>query len=320
MKQHLWFLSIMIIVSPLGFAALPENVTSEDSPPASSSPTNAETELTFSELVLNGREKQAEIIEGSLLATMLRFDTLSERSKHFGIFERQLAAHADKCNQPNAFPGYEIILEDMRANPDTAAAASAIAQMEQLLGLLASGSLSSAARERVVSNLEQRKARDIQTRKLVICGNQTKVSLANIINERLLSQIKLTFAAELERLKKYRELDAIDKWKLTNLIAAAQESNETTELPDIATLIREIQAYKAAIEIEEARNIQSEIGRLSGVVQTLETLITTAQTVVPSDEAETSLIQEMIAAIRQDQDETRESLAKDHVKVGRLKS
>lgn len=157
---------------------------------------------------------QASIIEGGLLSLMLRFDGLTERGNHYATFTRYLAVHAAKCEDPNAFPGYDIILEDMRANPNTQAAAESLLDMEELIHLATSGSLSPNMLQHVVAKLDERKIRDLAIRKEAIDQNRQKFTLATFINDRLLGQLKGAFFKEIEKLRRFRDDATIAKWQL----------------------------------------------------------------------------------------------------------
>lgn len=320
MKLFFSFFSIALTLTPSFSASVPE-----PSSPMTTAEKQAPTTLTLSELIQEGKEMQASIIEGSLLSLILRFDGLTERGNHYATFTRHLAVHAAKCEDPNAFPGYGIILEDMRANPNTQAAAEALLDMEELIHLATSGSLSPNVLQHILAKLDERKARDLAARKEVIAQNQQKFILATFINDRLLSQLNGAFVKEMEKLRKFRDVATINKWKLESPISTGMEGSATAEFPDIATLIRDIKEYTADVAKQEVAYLENTRLRLLANIQKINTLLEKAlaakkQAINFAGVEEHFVLEGVIKALREDRDATNESLEKENHRLDRLNS
>jgi hypothetical protein len=297
MKPFFSFLIIVLTLTPSFSASAPEL-----SSPLATAEKQASTTLTLSELIQEGKEMQASIIEGGLLSLMLRFDGLTERGNHYATFTRYLTVHAAKCENPELhFPGYEIILEDMRANPDSQAAAEAQSDMRELIQLAKSGSLSPNVLQSAVEKLNERKVRDLAVRKEVIAQNKQKLALATFFNDRLIGQLRKAFGIEIKKLRKFRDSPTIDKWELESPISTGIEDNPTAELPNIATLIRDIKEYSAEVAKQETEYLESTRSRLLANTQKIDTLLKKALAAEPlADEAKRSILEGMIKALSAD--------------------
>jgi hypothetical protein len=312
MKNFFSILSLALTLTSSFSASVSDFPSSSESTSAAATAENPTSTLALSKLIQEARETQANIIEGRLLSLTFRFDALTERGQNYTPLIQHLAAHAEKCEDPNAFPGYGIILEDMRANPNTEAAAEAIENMANLIHLITSGSLSQEVLSQVVAKLDERKAIDLAVRKAIIAKNQQTLTIATLINNRLLDQLKEAFATELGKLEKYKDAEIIDKWKIESPIITETSDTETESLPDIASLIRDIQEYTATVSAQESKYTQSEIDRLKGDNDQRKSLVERrVRDLALTAGAEDSIVAEMIKALEKDITETEESIGKN---------
>lgn len=315
MKSFFSFLIIVLALTPSFSASEPEL-----SSPVAAAEQQASATLTLSELIQEGAGMQENIIKGCLLSLMLRFDGLTGRGNRYAIFIRHLDVHAAKCKDPNAFPGYDIILEDMRANPDSQAAAEGPIDLAELVQLARSGRLSPNVLQSVVEKLNEQKARALAVRKEVIAQNQQVVALATVINDRLIDQLWEAFAIEIEKLRKFRDAATTDTLELESPISTGIEDNPTAELPDIATLIRDIKEYTAEVARQEIEYLESTRSRLLANIQKINTLLEKALAAKAlADVAERSILESMIKALRETRDATSESVEKQECRLARLK-
>lgn len=315
MKPFFSFLIIVLTLTPSFSASAPEL-----SSPVAAAEQQASTTFTLSELIQEGTCMQANIIEGSLLSMIFRYVVLIERGNHCATFTRYLAVHAAQCKDSNAFPGDDIILEDMRANPDSQAAEVEISEMRELIQLATSGSLSPNVLPHILAKLDERKARVLAVRKEVIAENQKELALATLFNDSLIYQLREAFDIEIKKLRKLRSSPTIDEWKLESPISTEMEDNPTAELPDIATLIRDIKEYTAEVAKQETEYLESTRSRLLANIQKIDTLLKKALAAKErASEATRSILEGMIKALRADIEATENSINEQGRRLDRFK-
>lgn len=256
--------------------------------------TAEQTPLAY--LVEKSTQTYAEIIEGDLLSYMYRHDKLTERDKQIECVLKLFLAHLRQSQQPSE--GYDIILEDIRAHPDSEERARQLLQMEELIGLVNSGTLSPETLTLIKAKLDQRKQRDLDTRIDVIIQCIMQSQTAKKLNTDLLAQIKTTFENDLEKLRQYRDEEAVSKWSLESPLQSnptASESTPETPLPILADVIRESVELAQASKEKEIEYLQENINLLSRSHDQLTAILDEAKALEETDERN-----EMIQALEKD--------------------
>lgn len=218
--------------------------------------TNNPQASSLAELVETCKETQAQIIESALRTLQSRYDALTERKKDiqtvFNLFNRHSQAPMPE--------GYACIKEDLEALPDTEARSEALLNLENLIVLINSGTLSEAGLANGKSKLDQRKNAVLETRRAIIAQRQRSCGMFLMINRVLLTQIAEAFNKDLEKLKRYRNEETTSLWTLESLLPAepstATEENVETGLPLLADAIRDYLTLEKDIKNDEIRHLQ----------------------------------------------------------------
>lgn len=253
-------------------------------------------------IVEKGKAIQAGIFESSLLSIQLRFDTLTERETTIkrlrSLFEIHLAAPPPV--------GYECILEDIRANPDAEAAAKELFNMERLIQFINSPESEAAAVEYVVARLEERRRQVLATRRTIIGERITDLRGFSETSRALLGQLEQAFADGLEKLKRYRDDQAISRWILESPLPTEPSRPEptiATPLPLLADAIQDYLDFKKTVNEEEIDVLKTTISLLTSNNNKLAALLEEIKAVSGS-EAEQTLLNDMCEALEKDIAET----------------
>lgn len=227
--------------------------------------TERSPESSFSHLVEKSKETQARIIEHNLLSYMERYDRLTERTGQIEHTLQLFKSHLRQDQQPRE--GYEIILEDIRANPDVEERARQLLQMEELMDLINSGNLTRETLTQVKANLDQRKQRDLAVRIGVIMQRIMDSRTFKKTNTDLLAQIKITFDNDLAKLRHYRDEETVSRWTLESPLPTEPLDSDAAieiELPILAIVVRDYTELTKTIKEEELDYIRTNLTQLSG--------------------------------------------------------
>ena len=316
MKLFFSFLSIALTLTPSYSASVPEL-----SSPVAAAEQQESTTSTLSELIQEDKDMKATMIERNLHSMKLRFVALTEWVNDCATPKQHLAAHAEICRDPNAFPGFDIILEHMPANPDSQAAAKALLNVRGLIQLVTSGHLSPDELQSNLAELNKLKANALQRRTGEIAYNQlTFAILTADIDAQIIKLREVEFASEIEKLRKYRDAPTIDKWKLESPISTGIEVNATEELPDIATLIQNKKEFINKVIMQEVEYLESTKSRLLDDIQKINTLMEKVIAAIKrADVAKRSGLRILIESLSKDRKKINESINVQDRRLERLK-
>lgn len=237
----------------------------------------------FSTFLEKGKETQVGIIESNLLAYVERHDALTERGKEITRIFQLFVTHG-RTTPP---AGYEWILEDIQATPDSAARSEQLLDMEQLIELVKSGSLSEEALQQINTSLDQRKQQVLAARLGIIMQRIANLNNFSKMNTAFLAQLSEAFNNDLEKLKQYRDAETISRWTLESPMhtepAASEETS--TPLPLIADVLREYLQFETEIKDGEIEYLTSNNSLLSENRLKLQTLLDEAKALsVPEED------------------------------------
>ena len=266
--------------------------------------------------VEKSKEILSYIIEHNLLLYMGRYDKLTDRNRQIDQMLRLFTDHLNHDQQP--CEGYGLILEDIRAHPDSDEVLRQLSQMDELISLVNSGTLSLEALTRVKASLDQRKQSAIATRLGIALQRIMQFRTAKKLNTDLMFQTKTEFEKDLEKLRRYRDEAVVSKWTLesplqTELAASAPAIE--TPLPIFADVIRDAIELTQTIKAEEVAYLKATIALLTDNRNKTMILLEEASAL-----EEKSLREESIVALEKDIAKTSSFIAREQARLKNLEA
>jgi hypothetical protein len=217
------------------------------------------------EFIEKMKDAMASTLEPGLVVCVGRHNKLAARNKQIDQVIKLFSDYLVQARMP--CEGYDIILEDIRAHPDSDEVLRQLSEMDKLFSLVASRAPHPERLVKSLEQLDQRKQIALSVRRNIIEQFLTAAQIAKKENTDLLAQTKSIFETTTLMLRKHKGQEVASKWTLEPSLPPASTKSETQAAENILpTLMDAVKDYKELMETvksEELAYLKTTSGLLS---------------------------------------------------------